>query len=114
MNATHYNDYLLQKDATIEDALSAITENKRGAVLIVESDDTLVGVVADGDIRRALVKGATTLTPIEKIVNLNVVSVKKGRDQKEKGEEIFASHVGINLIPVLEAGNRVCDVLVRG
>jgi CBS domain-containing protein len=105
--------YLLSKDASLEDALVAITENKRGAILVVDKDDTLLGVVSDGDIRRALVKGATMLTPIGKIVNMNVRSISKNEDAKVKSAEIQKSYPGINIIPVLNAGNRVCDVFVR-
>lgn len=109
-----YAKYLLNVSATIGDALVAITENKRGAVLIVDTDNTLMGVVSDGDIRRALVKGATTLTPIGKIINPNVASVHQAVNQAAEGEKIFSSQSAINLLPVLDSANRVRNVLVRG
>jgi CBS domain-containing protein len=112
MFATPTEKFLLEKSATIADALFAITENKHGAILIVDTDKTLVGVVSDGDIRRALVKGATTLTPVEKITNQNVQCV---RDNSNKGQsdKIFTKHPAINVIPVLDKSNRVRDVVTR-
>ena len=77
--------YTIKEDATIADVLEVITENHHGAVIVVDSDDQLVGVVSDGDLRRALVKGATNLTPIFKILNPNVISIREKNSQKELG-----------------------------
>lgn len=113
MKKDSYLKFLLGKDATLADALAAITDNKKGAVLIVDRDKTLVGVVSDGDIRRALVKGATTFTPIKKVTNLNVKSVQKKGSKADDSRVIFDNNRGVNLIPVLDAANRVCDVIAR-
>lgn len=112
MKQVEHEQYLLEKTATIEDALAAITENKRGAILIVDGDKTIVGVVSDGDIRRALLKGATVMTPIGKIANPNTLSVGKEGTQKNI-DSMFESRPEINLIPVVDNKNRVLDVRVR-
>ena len=110
----HHQTYLITERASIADALAAITENRRGAVIVVGKNRTLVGVVSDGDIRRALVKGGTTLTPLQKIVNMNVMAVKYNQNLKKESKRIFDKYAGINLIPVIDERNRVADVVVRG
>ena len=43
-------------DASILDALTQISEHKHGAVLCVEADGRLVGMLTDGDFRRWVVQ----------------------------------------------------------
>ncbi|WP_425058585.1 Arabinose 5-phosphate isomerase KdsD [Sporomusa carbonis] len=60
-NVMHSGDDLpvVTPDKTVKEALFAITAKGLGAVLVVESPDTmqLVGLLTDGDIRRSLEKG---------------------------------------------------------
>ena len=55
--------YCIAENATIADALTVITENKRGCVIVISDQGALLGILSDGDIRRALVRGAMELTP---------------------------------------------------
>lgn len=109
---THFKKYLITEDATIADALVAITENKRGALIVTNANEVLVGIVADGDIRRALVKGASTLTPLGKATNYNVQTLPENA-KPEESERIFSEHHEINLIPLVNKKNQVVDVKVR-
>lgn len=104
--------YLIAEEATLGDVLIAITENKRGCAVVTDQGGVLLGVVSDGDVRRALVKGATDLTPVLKILNRNVLSLPP-HASPEASTQLFAEHPEINLIPVVNAGNVVVDVVVR-
>jgi CBS domain-containing protein len=111
--ATHNSPYLIKEGATIADALSLITDNKHGAIIVVREDLTLVGVVSDGDIRRALVKGGTMLTPVGKLVNPNTITITDGLDKKKESDRLFLEHTEINLIPITDVRNRVVGVASR-
>lgn len=52
-----WKDTLIQKDATVRDAIEVIDNSKLKIALIVDDALKLVGLVTDGDIRRALLKG---------------------------------------------------------
>ena len=49
--------YCVSSKATIKDAMEAIDKNLIGAVFIVDDDKKVIGVVTDGNIRRAILKG---------------------------------------------------------
>jgi len=49
--------YLLSENATINEALQKIEENHQGFVLLHDKSFLVVGLVTDGDVRRALIDG---------------------------------------------------------
>ena len=53
----HSNIKITSK-STIKSAMSKIDRNGIGTVFVVNSSDVLVGVITDGDIRRAILRGA--------------------------------------------------------
>jgi len=59
--------------ATLREALESITKNGRQAVLVVEADGLLAGMVTDGDVRRALLRGG------------NVIDVEPAREDILRG-----------------------------
>lgn len=113
MKKIQMKDYLIDISSTIGDALEAITNNHRGSVVVVAGKDrVLEGVISDGDIRRALVAGATTLAPIEKILNRNPTTMDNIEATSEAIAEKLKHNRQINVIPIIQK-NRVVDVIVR-
>jgi len=77
----HQNSsYVVMENVSLEEAMAAITLNQRGAVVVVSGKGTLLGILSDGDIRRALLRHATLITPIAKIINPNVTSISGQED----------------------------------
>lgn len=105
-------DYIINADSTLSDAMVKITVNHRGCVVVVDNDMLVVGVLSDGDIRRAMVKGATTFTPVEKAMNPNFVSVSSG--DNIDADKFFEDHKNINIVPVIDDKNKLVDVIARG
>ena len=56
--------------ATLREALEAITKNVRQAVVVTEADGRLAGLVTDGDVRRALLRGIPLDGTVAEIMNL--------------------------------------------
>ncbi|MBI5003536.1 CBS domain-containing protein [Candidatus Kaiserbacteria bacterium] len=108
-----YPNFFMSSDGTIADALTCITENKHGAVIVVDDRNIVYGIVADGDVRRAMLKGATMLTPIMKLVNTNSVVLPDTINKEAEAEKIFGDHVGFNLVPVVAADNTLVDIMIR-
>lgn len=113
MNRAHLIEKNLVADerVSIDEALRMITDNQRGAVVVVDDDFTYRGIVSDGEIRRALVHGATQLAPITKIVNLNAQTLKAS--ERGEADNLFAEHPEITLIPILGKGNILLDIIIR-
>ena len=65
------DNLLIRGGCTIKDAMKAITLNKKQAVVIVDSQMTLKGVVTDGDIRRGILKGISIEENISQVLNVS-------------------------------------------
>jgi arabinose-5-phosphate isomerase len=52
---------IIQKDTKIKDAILAISEGRLGTALIVDDEKKLVGLMSDGDVRRALLSDSFSL-----------------------------------------------------
>src|SRR3989344_7610856 len=103
------SSYVVMEDASLERAMEAITLNQRGAVAVVNNKGMLMGILSDGDIRRTLLRGATLIAPVSKLINLNVISLSGKDDIKRLSEEIFGTNTAVNLIPVVDSKNNVID-----
>lgn len=75
---------LINAGHSIKQAMHSINEQPQrhaeapgGVALVVDKKDKLVGVVTDGDIRRALLSGASLEDSIEKAMNRNPITFRK-------------------------------------
>jgi len=112
-NNLQNSSLVLHTTATIEEAMGAITDNQRGTVVIVDDDFIFQGVVSDGDMRRAMLQGATRLTPVSKIVNMNATVIEEKEAAAGKAEEVFNQKSDIRALPVVDAHNKLVDVIIR-
>lgn len=69
--------------------------------------------MADGDIRRAMLRGATRMTPVSKIVNMNAMVITETEAKAGRADEIFQQESSITILPVVSDRNTLIDVLIR-
>ncbi|MFC1768270.1 NAD-dependent epimerase/dehydratase family protein [Nanoarchaeota archaeon] len=67
----------IKKNSTLKEAMSSIDSTGIGQVLIVDDDSKLLGIATDGDIRRALIKGEPVTTPIESLMNKDIIKLRQ-------------------------------------
>lgn len=60
---------LLRHDQTIRDGLEILDKGGGHIALVIDSNVTLLGIVTDGDIRRAILRGIPLDSPISEIMN---------------------------------------------
>jgi len=109
------SNYIIFNDQSIQEAMESITYNHRGCVVVVNRDWGVLGVISDGDIRRAMVSGATQITPIEKIINTNfVVLTESGKNKLEDVYDIFKDHPKVSIVPVVDDSNKLVDIIIKG
>ena len=106
------SNYVVGNDVNIAEAMRAITLNHRGTVVVVDSQNHVVGVVSDGDIRRAIVQGVIIEAPISKCININFVSLPEGISKKDS-DDLLDKNRHINLVPVVDQNNKLVDLVVR-
>jgi|TARA_Y100000310_G_scaffold344069_1_gene454918 CBS domain-containing protein len=107
------SSFVINDNASIQQAMEEITDNQRGTVIVIDDKFYLGGVVSDGEIRRAMVEGITTVAPVSKIMNTNptVLSVKEYKSGK--ADEIFNDKNDIEILPVVDENNKLIDIAVR-
>ncbi|MDD5929225.1 MAG: nucleotidyltransferase family protein [Spirochaetales bacterium] len=100
---------ILNKDSTIWDAVKLIQKNALQTALIVDNNNKLLGIITDGDIRRALLNRIDFGVNVSKIMNKNPVVVKKDLEIS-KIRRIMKENV-LHLIPVVENDGTVIDLV---
>ncbi len=97
--------------STMEVVLACMDEYRLGAVLIVEQDKTLAGILTDGDIRHWV--ASKDATPEETIVDELMTSSPQYLSPKSflyDALNLMEKHE-ITVLPILEDGNRLAGLL---
>lgn len=106
---------IVHKNTTIKDTMKKIDEGGLGIAFVVDEEKKLVGVVTDGDIRRAILKGINIeKKPIKDIMNKKPVVVKHELTNKDRRHLLSRDEVrkkiplgGALKIPVLDDEGKV-------
>src|SRR5687767_7067358 len=101
---------LLPTDATIERAIANLNASSLRIALMVEADDTLVGTITDGDIRRGLLRGLGLASPALDVVKTTPLVVPPGMDRELVTHLMSAN--AIQQIPVVDEARRVVGLHV--
>jgi len=114
VNDLENSNFVVGNGISIKEAMSIITTNHRGCVVVVDDNRHLVGTLSDGDIRRTLVKDVSLLSTIENAVNRNpIFLVENQADLVEAAKKIFSSRPGIHLVPVINENNLLVSLVVQ-
>ena len=102
------NNYTININFSIKDALKKIDSNKLGIIFIVNDQNKVIGCASDGDIRTNLINGVALTDKIDLCVNNNFVHCFEDTD-RENIIKLFDSDV--NAIPQLNKKNELITVL---
>tara|TARA_Y100001970_G_scaffold199595_1_gene242774 strand:+ start:8550 stop:10214 length:1665 start_codon:yes stop_codon:yes gene_type:complete len=97
---------LILNTAKIKKCFQQLNLNQEKILICVNKKKEFQGVITDGDLRRALLKGASLNEKIEKYIKKNALSVNRNIS-KEKALSMLSSKK--ILIPVLDSFNKVID-----
>lgn len=95
--------------ASIREALEAITKNSRQAVVVVEADGRLAGLVTDGDLRRAMLRGLSLSDPITQAMNAHPTVAPAATDRGEALARMRAR--GMRHLPLVDGAGRLVDLV---
>ena len=95
--------------ASFREAVIRINDARSGVALVVDDEARLIGVITDGDIRRAILKGIQLKDSVTLAITKNPITAKP---YESKGE-VFRKMVerNINHIPVVDDENRLVGIL---
>jgi dTDP-glucose pyrophosphorylase len=98
-------DYVISRGGPLRDALISLHRSGVQIVLVTEDDDRLVGTVTDGDVRRALLAGATLDSPVEPHMKSLFTTVGPRVGRSEVLDLMRAR--GLSGIPIVDASGHV-------
>ena len=100
----------LAPDMPLSEAIEIVTKGTLGIGIVVENE-ALVGIITDGDIRRAMQRlgQAFFATPVSTIMSTNPKTISKDAKIVEAGEKM--NHHSIHTLVVLDDASHVCGVI---
>ena len=99
------NKLCLNSEAKIESAINKLNESGLKIVLILNSDQKIVGTVSDGDIRRGLLKDSNLQNEVKDIMNHYPITVNLSFDRE--AALLLMDSKKIDLIPIVDDEKRL-------
>lgn len=96
--------------ANLRDAVAAIEAGAAKIGLICNERGVLIGTITDGDIRRALLRGATLNSRVTEAMNPRPITVLVGTP-KDQGHALMQRH-GILQLPLTDNMGRVVELML--
>ena len=100
---------MLGLGASLRAVLETMTRSGKQIALVVDADRRLAGVVTDGDIRRAMLRGASLDAKVDEVVNRKPLTGPAGLSVSEALQ--FMRTRSVRHLPLLDADGRVADLL---
>ena len=107
----------ISPDGSIRDAIACIDRNGQGVALVTDAAQRLLGVITDGDIRRAILAGVGLSRTVAELLEQkkrlgfpSAVTIPAGTDRA--GMLRAMRERGIRQIPVLDQEDRVVDLVI--
>ena len=102
--------YLVDTSVTIREAFRQSAVNRADCVFVKNADEKVLGIVTDGDFRRAIWAGVSLEEPVSSIINRRFIYL----EPRYKISDVISrfSRTNIRQIPVLREG-RLIDLIVR-
>lgn len=108
--STRWRDALLAPEATLRDAIANLDASGLQIVLVALPDDTLVGTLTDGDVRRGLLRGLDLGSPVESIVHREPFVAPPSLDRDALLQLMQANH--IHQLPIVDEARRVVGLQI--
>ena len=95
----------------MSEAIEIVTNGKLGVGIVVDENHRLLGIITDGDIRRAMQRLGQLFfaAPVSDIMSRNPKTINKGAKIVEAGETM--NHYSIHSLVVLNNDAKVCGVI---
>ena len=100
----------INTQATIKEAMEALDKTAEKVLLVVDEEQTLIGSLTDGDIRRHILIGRNLSGTIRDAFHPNPIFILQEDFDPDKIKEVFLKNK-IELIPILDQNRKVVDFI---
>lgn len=98
-------------DDTLRDAMARIEQNTMGFLVVTDSNDHVLGVLTDGDVRRALLDGCGLEDRVEQAYTRGAQTVSTDADMATVANLLKDRR--IHFVPVVDTEGRLANVITR-
>lgn len=106
-----HGSIIVSDQVTLEEAIRVLDQSGRGTIFIADAAKRLVGVLSDGDVRRAFLRHVPLTTPIHQVMNRSPKSVNPAQDG-EKARELM-DQLKIRYVPMVDADDKIIRILTH-
>ena len=117
MEPERLRQVMLPQGSSLGAAIRAMDAARCGIVLVVDDDQRLVGVVTDGDARRAILSGVELSAPVDDFMSRDPIVLDNGCDRKEAVKVLATERCrGLEsiLMPCLDGERRPVNIYHSG
>lgn len=106
------NNPLVSNGILMKDALFTMTGKGMGAVIVVDNQSKIMGILTDGDLRRAIQHTSDILNvPIDKLMSVNPVSVHRASLAIDALRLMEKRSSQISVLPVVDDTGKACGII---
>ena len=103
--------FIIEYNKTVLEALKKIDQNKKGFLIVIGIDNSVAGVLTDGDIRRAFIKGKSINDAIKEIYIRSLKSLKPA-DSIAGAIELFKNEA-IKFLPGIDDNGKLLNIITK-
>ena len=111
MNAEELKSLVISEKDDVRVAMDSLRKSGAGLAVVLDEEDRVVGVLSDGDIRKALLECENIHLPVTQCLNRDFISVQEGTS-KERILKLLDTR--IKVVPVLDAQGYLVDLIGSG
>ncbi len=101
---------LVKSRLSLKAALKQIDKSALQVLVVVDEEDRILGIVTDGDMRRAIIKDLDFKTSIQDIMTKNPIVISY-KSNKEEALQLMKKYE-IKHIPVIDEKNKIIDIFL--
>ena len=103
--------FVIEQNSSIIEALQKIDHNKKGFLIVTDSNGAVLGTLTDGDIRRAFIKGASVEDSIASVYTRTCKYLTL-RDGIPGATELFKNE-SLKFLPVLDDSKKLLNIITK-
>jgi signal-transduction protein with cAMP-binding, CBS, and nucleotidyltransferase domain len=102
-----YQKHLIPQTTIIREALRVLNgmDDALMTLFVIDDNEKMLGTITDGDIRRALIAGASIEQPVETVMNKEFRCIRRNGFSLEQFHEYKKAR--ITLLPVLDESGKI-------
>jgi len=104
-------DITVNPDINIRQAMKALSQSGEKCLVIIDEKKALLGTLSDGDLRKAILRGASVNASICDIYQPKPTVFVKGKYSTEDAKKLFTQNK-FDLIPVVDEKGKLADIIL--